>query len=74
MELFLIPQFSLFENQFLQQALLLEVDAYYLGVYSRKPPNIFHVIHPTKGTVIIHFSKSISISNRHVIVMDKPEI
>ena len=76
MELFLIPQFSLFENQFLQQSLLLEVDAYYLGVYSRKPPTeyISSVIYPTKGTVIIHFSKSISISNRHVIVMDKPEI
>ena len=43
MELFLIPQFSLFENQFLQQSLLLEVDAYYLGVYSRMPPNIFHL-------------------------------
>ena len=43
MELFLITQFSLFENQFLRQSLLLEVDAYYLEVYRRKPPNIVNL-------------------------------
>ena len=56
MELFLITQFSLFGNKFLQYSLLLEVDAYNLGFYSRKPlKNSSSVIYPTKGTVSIYF-------------------
>ena len=56
MELFLITQFSLFANKLLQYSLLLEVDAYNLGFYSRKPlKNSSSVIYPTKGTVSIYF-------------------